>query len=73
MLSIQTSLGSACSILMAVYESGDLEEACMSAACIRSRHRGLVLGMMVWTAIGYTTRTSLVRIESNLNADWYNR
>lgn len=42
-----------------------------SPACIRYRHRGPAPGVMVWAAIGYTTRTSLVRIDGTLNADRY--
>ncbi|GFU78501.1 hypothetical protein TNCV_2301131 [Trichonephila clavipes] len=62
MSSFQTSLGSACSILMAVYVSEISEE-------ITLWHRFPVPGVRVRAAIGYMTRTSLVQINDNLNAD----
>ena len=40
-------------------------------ACIRYRSIGPAPGVMVWAAIGYTTRTSLVPIDCNLNTDHY--
>ena len=40
-----------------------------SPTCIPYRHSEPAFGVIVWKTIGYTTRTSLVRIESNLNAD----
>ena len=38
-------------------------------ACVQYQHRGSHSGVMVWVAIGYATRTSLVLIKGNLNAD----
>ncbi|UYV61166.1 hypothetical protein LAZ67_1003682 [Cordylochernes scorpioides] len=40
-------------------------------ACIRYRHTGLSPGVMLWGAIGYTSRSPLVRIPSNLNSSRY--
>ena len=40
-------------------------------ACIRYRHTGPAPGVMVWAAIGYTTRTPLVRVVGNLNSQRY--
>ena len=42
-----------------------------SPACIRCQHRGPASCVMVWTALGYTTHTFLVRIDGNLTADRY--
>ena len=42
-----------------------------SPAWIRYQHRGPAPSMMVCAAIGYTTLTSLIRIDGNLNADQY--
>lgn len=39
--------------------------------CIRQRHTGPTPGVMVWGAIGYHSRTRLLRIEGNLNAHRY--
>ncbi|XP_035216638.1 UDP-N-acetylglucosamine transporter-like [Stegodyphus dumicola] len=39
--------------------------------CIRYQHRGPAPGVMVWAAIRYMPRTSLVRIYGNMSADWY--
>ena len=71
MSSFQTSPSSSCSIPMAVYLSRVSEEKYTSAACIRYQHRGLSPGVMVSVTTGYTTHTSLLRIDSNLNADGY--
>lgn len=40
-------------------------------ACIRHRHTGPSPGVMVWGAIGYTSRSPLVRIEGTLNSGRY--
>ncbi|CAL1274870.1 unnamed protein product [Larinioides sclopetarius] len=40
-------------------------------SCIRYRHTGTAPGRIVWVAIGYKIRASLVRIDGNLNADRY--
>ena len=41
----------------------------MSPLCIPYRHWFSAHGMIVWAATGYTTRTPLLRIDGNLNAD----
>ncbi|GFY33293.1 uncharacterized protein TNCV_1241431 [Trichonephila clavipes] len=41
------------------------------AACIRRRHTGPSPGMMVWDAIGYTSRSPLVHINGTLNSERY--
>lgn len=40
-------------------------------ACIRHRHTGVSPGVMVWGAIGYTSRSPLVRIDGTLNSGRY--
>ncbi|GFU17226.1 transposable element Tcb1 transposase [Trichonephila clavipes] len=42
-----------------------------SATSIRLRRTGPSLGMMVWGAIGYTSRSPLVRIDGTLNRARY--
>ena len=58
-------------ILIVVLMSGGSEETCTWPASIRCRCRGLEPIVMVWAAIGYTTCTSLVLIDSSLNTEWY--
>ncbi|GFX84300.1 transposable element Tcb1 transposase [Trichonephila clavipes] len=41
------------------------------AVCIPHRHTGLSPGVMTWVAIGYTSRSPLVRIEGTLNSTRY--
>ncbi|GFV73904.1 transposable element Tcb1 transposase [Trichonephila clavipes] len=41
------------------------------AGCIRHCHTGPSPGMMVWGAIGYTSRSPLVRIDGTLNSARY--
>ncbi|PRD32343.1 UNVERIFIED_CONTAM: Transposable element Tcb1 transposase [Trichonephila clavipes] len=41
------------------------------AACIRLRHTGPSPDVTVWGAIGYTSRSPLVRIEGTLNSACY--
>ena len=40
-------------------------------ACIRHRHTGVSPDVMVWGAIGYTSRSPLVRIDGTLNSGRY--
>ncbi|GFT29006.1 transposable element Tcb1 transposase [Trichonephila clavipes] len=44
---------------------------CILAACIRHRHTGLFPDVMLWDAIGYTSWSSLVRINCSLNIARY--
>ncbi|GFV28617.1 odorant receptor [Trichonephila clavipes] len=41
------------------------------AACVCHRHTGLSPDMMLWGAIGYTSRSPLVRIDGTLNSACY--
>ncbi|GFX66395.1 gag-pol [Trichonephila clavipes] len=41
------------------------------AACIRFRHTGISSDVMVWSDIGYTSRSPLVRTDSTLNSALY--
>ncbi|GFS80898.1 transposable element Tcb1 transposase [Trichonephila clavipes] len=41
------------------------------AGCIRHRHTGPSPGMMVWGAIGYTSRSPLVHMNGTLNSSRY--
>ncbi|GFY09331.1 transposable element Tc1 transposase [Trichonephila clavipes] len=41
--------------------------------CVIKRHSGLTFGVMVWGAISYHGRSSLLRIEGNLNSNRYVR
>ena len=42
-------------------------------ACIFQRHRGQTPSVIVWGAIGYNTRSRLLRIEGNLYSNRYIR
>lgn len=55
---------------MTVYMSGDCRD-CSLPAWIQYWHKDPAPGVMVWTAVGYMACTSLVWIDSNLNADQY--
>ncbi|GFW34422.1 transposable element Tcb1 transposase [Trichonephila clavipes] len=39
--------------------------------CVRHRHTGPAPGIMVWSGIGYHSRTPLVRIAGTLNSQRY--
>ncbi|PRD36034.1 UNVERIFIED_CONTAM: hypothetical protein NCL1_09849 [Trichonephila clavipes] len=39
--------------------------------CVIEQHSGLILGVMVWGAISYHGRSNFLRIEGNLNGNWY--
>ncbi|GFS93051.1 odorant receptor [Trichonephila clavipes] len=41
---------------------------CTLAACIRYHHTDPSAGMMLWGAIGYTSRSLLVRMDGTLNS-----
>ncbi|GFX78528.1 uncharacterized protein TNCV_29681 [Trichonephila clavipes] len=46
-------------------------EECTLVACIRHRHTGPSPSVMVWGAIGYTSRSPLVLIDGTLNSSRY--
>ncbi|GFX81238.1 transposable element Tcb1 transposase [Trichonephila clavipes] len=43
----------------------------MLNSCVMYRHTDPAPGIMVWSGIGYHSRTSLVRISSTLNSQRY--
>ena len=71
MLSFPTKAGSACSILIAVYVSGGYEKRPQVAWFHSIWGKSPAPNAMVCAIFLYMARTSLVRINSNLNADRY--
>ncbi|GFW58213.1 transposable element Tcb1 transposase [Trichonephila clavipes] len=43
----------------------------MLNSCVMQRHTGPAPGIMVWSGIGYHSRTPLVRIACTLNSQCY--
>ncbi|GFY25729.1 transposable element Tcb1 transposase [Trichonephila clavipes] len=65
-LSLLTSHASVCNTTMVGFESGDTVES-----CVMHRHSGPAPGIMVWSGIGYHSRTPLIRIAGTLNSQRY--
>ncbi|GFX44058.1 odorant receptor [Trichonephila clavipes] len=64
----QTNPGSIYSIKMVPFHVWRHRRECTLAESIRHRHTGQSTGVMVWGAIGYTSRSPLVRIEGTLKS-----
>lgn len=62
-------IGSPCNNLVAIYVSGSSKENVHRLVYIWHWYRDLAPGVIGWAAIGYTTRTSLIWIDGNLEAD----
>ncbi|GFX23438.1 transposable element Tcb1 transposase [Trichonephila clavipes] len=69
-LSFLTSYASICNTTMIGLESGDRGERMLNS-CVMHRHIGPATDIIVWSGIGYHSRTPLVRIAKTLNSQCY--
>ena len=70
-LSSLKSHASVCNAMMVAFWVLRHHRERMLNSCIMYRHIGPALGVMVWSGIGYHSRTPLVHIAGNLNGQCY--